>query len=54
LFPCDGEAAGLRPLVKTERWIDWQIPDPRDMPPDEFRQVRNLIGAKVRELLATL
>ena len=42
------------PLVKAKRRIDWQIPDPRDMPPDEFRKVRDLIAEKVKELLATL
>jgi arsenate reductase (thioredoxin) len=42
------------PLVLAGRRVDWQIPDPRDMTPDEFRGVRNLIEAKVRELIATL
>ena len=42
------------PLVKAKRRIDWQIPDPRDMPPEEFRKVRDLIGEKVKELLASL
>src|SRR3954451_21477019 len=42
------------PLVKARRRIDWQVPDPRDMPPEEFNKVRDLIGARVRELLASL
>jgi protein-tyrosine-phosphatase len=42
------------PLVLAKRRADWQIPDPRDMTPDEFRGVRNLIEAKVKELIATL
>jgi protein-tyrosine-phosphatase len=42
------------PLVAAKRRVDWQIPDPRDMSPDEFRGVRNLIEAKVKELIATL
>ena len=42
------------PLVQAKRRIDWQIPDPREMPPDEFRQVRDLIGEKVKALLAEL
>ena len=33
---------------------DWEIPDPRDMPPAEFRQVRDLIGEKVKLLLAAM
>jgi arsenate reductase (thioredoxin) len=42
------------PLVRAKQRIDWQIPDPRDMPPEEFRAVRDLIGAKVKELLTEL
>ena len=42
------------PLVLAGRRVDWQIPDPRDMTPDEFRGVRNLIETKVKELIATL
>jgi len=33
---------------------DWQIPDPREMPPEKFREVRDLIERKVKELLARL
>ena len=42
------------PLVLAKRRVDWQIPDPRDMTPDQFREVRNLIETKVKELLVTL
>ena len=42
------------PRVLARRRVDWQIPDPRDMTPDEFRRVRHLIETKVKELLATL
>jgi protein-tyrosine-phosphatase len=42
------------PRVLAKARVDWQIPDPRDMTPDEFREVRDLIGRKVRELLARL
>ena len=42
------------PLVLAKRRYDWQIPDPREMPPDEFRKVRDLIATKVKELLAEL
>lgn len=33
---------------------DWQIPDPREMGPEEFRQVRDLIRDKVAGLLTRL
>lgn len=42
------------PLIRAKRREDWQIPDPRDLPPDEFRAVRDTIEEKVKHLLATL
>ena len=42
------------PNLAADRRIDWQIPDPREMPPEQFREVRDLIHAKVRELLTEL
>jgi protein-tyrosine-phosphatase len=42
------------PLVIAGRREDWKIPDPRDMTPEQFRGVRDLIERKVRELLASL
>jgi protein-tyrosine-phosphatase len=42
------------PLVSAKRRVDWQVPDPRDMTPDQFREVRRLIETKVKELIATL
>ena len=42
------------PLVLARQRVDWQIPDPREMPPEQFREVRDLIERKVKELLASL
>ena len=42
------------PLVLAKHRTDWQIPDPREMSTVEFRGVRNLIEAKVKELISTL
>ena len=42
------------PLVRAKLREDWGIPDPKHLGPDEFRQVRDLIEAKVKELLARL
>jgi protein-tyrosine-phosphatase len=42
------------PLVHAKQRVDWQIPDPRDMTPDEFRGVRDLIENKVKQLIASL
>ncbi|HEX4611147.1 MAG TPA: arsenate reductase ArsC [Urbifossiella sp.] len=42
------------PLVVARRREDWQIPDPKELPPDQFNEVRDLIERKVKELLAAL
>jgi arsenate reductase len=42
------------PAVRARRREDWSIPDPKELPDDEFRKVRDLIEQKVRELLASL
>lgn len=42
------------PWVPAKRREDWQIPDPREMDPDDFRKVRDLISGKVKELIGDL
>jgi protein-tyrosine-phosphatase len=42
------------PLVRARRREDWAIPDPRDMSPEQFRAVRDLIEQKVKTLLESL
>jgi len=42
------------PMVAAKRRIDWQIPDPKHLAPEDFRKIRDLIGAKVKELLDEL
>jgi protein-tyrosine-phosphatase len=42
------------PTIKAKRREDWSIPDPREMPPEQFRVVRDLIESKVKELLSRL
>ena len=42
------------PWMPAKKFIDWQIPDPRNMEPAEFNQVRDLIKQKVEMLLSTL
>jgi len=42
------------PLVNARRREEWLIPDPKEMPADEYRKVRDLIEHKVKELLASL
>ena len=38
----------------TKKRVDRQIPAPKEMPPDRFDEVRDLIERKVKELLAAL
>ena len=42
------------PWMPAKKFIGWQIPDPRNMEPAEFNQVRDLIKQKVEMLLSTL
>ncbi len=40
------------PFVRAKERKDWNIPDPKDMEPDEFRDVRDIIESKVKNLIA--
>jgi protein-tyrosine-phosphatase len=42
------------PIVRAKRREDWNIPDPKDLPPEEFRTVRDLIEKKVKALIDEL
>lgn len=42
------------PLVIAKRRLDWKIPDPKNMPPEQFRTIRDLIETQVLELLGQL
>ncbi len=42
------------PLVLARQRLDWKIPDPKNMTPDQFREVRNLIETKVKALIESL
>jgi len=42
------------PLVRAKRREEWGIPDPKELPPELFREVRDLIEKKIKELLRTL
>ena len=42
------------PFVRAKRREDWQIPDPKNLPPAEFNKIRDLIKQKVRNVLSTL
>lgn len=42
------------PMVRAKQRADWSIPDPKHLPPDEFRVVRDLIRDKVRAVMEEL
>lgn len=42
------------PWMPAKKFIDWDIPDPKDMNKEEFNKVRSLIETKVKSLIASL
>ena len=42
------------PSLRARHRGDWQIPDPKHMPPEQFREVRDLIESNVQKLLREL
>lgn len=42
------------PWMPAKHFFDWQIPDPRDMNEEDFRNIRDLLKEKVKALLAAL
>jgi protein-tyrosine-phosphatase len=42
------------PWMPAKRFIDWEIPDPKNMQPADFNKVRDLVKDKVTELLKEL
>ena len=48
---CGDEAC---PLIPARRHEEWGIPDPKELPAERYREIRDLIETKVKELLARL
>ncbi len=42
------------PWMPAKKFIDWQIPDPKNMEPNEFNEVRDFIAGKVKGLIEEL
>jgi arsenate reductase (thioredoxin) len=42
------------PWMPANSFFDWDIPDPKEMNEADFRETRDLIGRKVKELIARL
>jgi protein-tyrosine-phosphatase len=42
------------PYVRAKKREDWKIEDPKNLPPDQFRIVRDEIEKKVKEVLSRM
>ena len=42
------------PYIPGKRYVDWELPDPKDLPRDEVRRLRDEIDKRVRALEAEL
>jgi arsenate reductase (thioredoxin) len=42
------------PWMPAKTFVDWQIPDPKEMNENDFRKVRDLIEEKVRDFIFTV
>ncbi len=42
------------PWMPAKKFIDWEIPDPKNMDLEEFNKIRDLIKDKVQELLSSI
>ncbi len=42
------------PYIPGKRYLDWDLRDPKGLPPGEVRAIRDEIGRRVRDLVAEL
>lgn len=42
------------PALPAKKRLDWNLPDPKNLPPDEFREIRNEIRRRVENLIKEL
>jgi len=42
------------PVIPGKRYVDWQLPDPKGLPLDEVRTIRDDIDRRVRRLAAEI
>ena len=42
------------PYIPGKRYVDWDLPDPKDRPLDEVRATRDEIARRVKQLVAEL
>lgn len=42
------------PVIPGKRYIDWDLPDPKDLPIEEVRGLRDDISSRLNELIGSL
>ena len=42
------------PVIRGRRYIEWDLPDPKAMPIEKVRRLRDDIDGRVQELIKTL
>jgi arsenate reductase len=42
------------PVIPGKRYLDWELPDPKDRPLDDVRAIRDDIAHRVQTLITTL
>jgi arsenate reductase (thioredoxin) len=42
------------PVIPGKRYVSWNLPDPKSLPLEQVRAIRDEIEGRVRELVATL
>jgi arsenate reductase len=42
------------PVIPGKRYIDWELPDPKDLPIEEVREIRDEIKQRVEHLVESL
>lgn len=42
------------PYIRAKQREDWNIQDPKNLPPDQFRKIRDEIEKKVKEVLSRI
>lgn len=42
------------PVIPGKRYLDWELPDPKDLPLDQVRAIREDISKRVRGLVDSL
>ena len=42
------------PWMPAKKFIDWEIPDPKNLDAEDFNKVRDLIGNKIKSLVENL